>query len=775
MTAKDIEAAHLHEAARQFEFDPTGESTNQYLRETGVDWTHLPEVSRGETGYNKGSVFQSNDGTKLRVVYTGTDTAKPSDIVADAQIASGRFRNSRHAQDALDMYDRAQEFAGRASPGSDVRPPIIDEINGFSLGGGSAQHVGAVKGKPTRIFNPGLGAEHVADQLSGNAPPSTDIVKTQGDPVSLLTGSLESAGKIHAGSGENPVRVRQIMPLERNKSPLEKHGGDNFHDQEAPRADSKGRSHYSKALDSAAELKDMRMLHEAIDAIEQGTSMLDWAAEHPNVTMERAQTLWDAARNRGAQQDIEVGGAVEMQDVPSMTRAPAPSFDSEGNEIFDDRVDTGAEETKTSALDDLLALPTQDEVRAARSDRAGRVYDGSFDISAAEETKTGEARAPRPFDRFDDGGRRPGLTRLEQEAENTQHLNNYHDDVAGETEDSPLLAQEESINQMNELYRMPGEKYAHEYQDSKTPIMSEGELAGFASQPKSQRNRMMAAKADEHSAHAKNFENEVSKTSFLDHPNVKEFGSNVLGGLALGYVGDKLTDKIMRQPTEKEWAGMSDEKRMAYIHKREALGGAVTGGLGGLVSAASGSAAMFAPEVAIGTTAAMLGGAVSRGVGRLGGGEVLQAESGGVVGGAYAGGLSHAAGKAIKAWKNRGATEEAGEAETEMTEMGEGVAEEGEALGELGEVGEGVAEGAEIATTAAETAEAAASAAEAAEALAAGAEVVGEAAVIAGATEEGAGIGAFFAPETAGASIVIGAAAGAIIGSIGLGIHKIFG
>jgi hypothetical protein len=113
--------------------------------------------------------------------------------------------------------------------------------------------------------------------MAGLAPPSTDIVKTQGDPVSLLTGSLESAGMIHAGGGENPVSVRQIMPLERNKTPIEKHGGDNFHDQTAPRADPKGRSHYSKALDSAAELKDMRMLHDAIDAIEEGTSMLDWA------------------------------------------------------------------------------------------------------------------------------------------------------------------------------------------------------------------------------------------------------------------------------------------------------------------------------------------------------------------------------------------------------------------------------------------------------------------------------------------------------------------
>jgi len=778
MTPADVEAAHLHEAARQFEFDPSGESTNQYLRESGVDWTHLPEVSRGETGYNKGSVFQSNDGTKLRVVYTGTDTAKPSDIVADAQIASGNFRNSTHAQDAVDMYERAQAFADRAAarPGSDIRPPIIDEINGFSLGGGTAQHVGAVKGKPTRIFNPGLGPEHVADQMSGNAPPSTDIVKTQGDPVSLLTGSLESAGMIHAGGGENPVSVRQIMPLERNKTPIEKHGGDNFHDQTAARADPKGRSHYSKALDSAAELKDMRMLHDAIDAIEEGTSMLDWAAEHPNVTMERARTLWETARNRGTQQDVSVGGAVEMQDMPSMTRAPAASIDEDGNVIYDDRVVVpGAEETKTAdrpgrtALDELLARPTQDEVREMRRARRGR-YE-SVDAGVLDEAL------------FDD------LTPLEQEANNTQHLNNYHDDVAGETEDSPLLAQEESVNQMNEQYRMPGEKYAHEYQESKTPIMSQGELDGFAAQPKGERNRMMAAKADEHAGHAKNFESEVSKTSMLDHPAVKEFGANVLSGLALGFVGDEITDQIMKQPTEKEWAAMSDEKKLAYIHKREALGGAVTGGLGGGLGLATGAgAAMFLPEVAIGTTAAMLGGAVSREIGELGGGEFLQSEGGGVISGAYAGGASHAAGKAIKAFKNRGqqATEGAEGEGTEVTEMGEGLAEESEALAEGTEA---LAEGTEVATTAAEAtaaasetaaaAETAATAAEtaatAAEALATGAEVATDAAILAGGVEEGSAIGAFFAPETAGASIAIGAAAGAVISGIGLGLHKLFG
>jgi len=775
MTAQDIEAAQLHEAARQFEFDPSGESTNQYLRETGLEWTHLPEVSRGETGYNKGSVFQSNDGSKLRLVYTGTDTAKPTDIVADAQIASGNFRNSTHAQDAVDMYDRAQEFANRAAarPGSDVRPPIIDEINGFSLGGGAAQHVGAVKGKPTRIFNPGLGPEHIADQMSGNAPPSTDIVKTQGDPVSLLTGSLESAGSIHAGGGENPVKVRQVMPLERNKTPLEKHGGDNFHDQTAPRADPKGRSHYSKALDSAAELKDMRMLHDAIDAIEEGTSMLDWAAEHPNVTMERAQTLWNKARNRGSQQDLSLGGAVEMQ-PPSMTRAPAGSIDDEGNVIYDDRVVVPeAEETKTSSsmLDELLARPTQDEVREMR--RAGRRYGESFDKGVLDENL------------FDD------LTPVEQEANNTQHLNNYHDDVAGETEDSPLVAQEESINHMDELYRMPGEKYAHEYQDSKTPIMSPGELEGFAAQPKAQRNRMMAAKAEEHSQHAKNFESEVNKTSAFDHPVVKEFGANVLAGLGLGYVGDAITDSIMEVPTEKQWAAMSDEKKMAYIHKREALGGAVTGGLGGLLGIGMGSgAAMFAPEVAIGTTAAMLGGATSRWIGSMGGGELAQAEGAGVVGGAYAGGLSHAAGKVIKAIKNRGAeTAEGAEEGVEGAEEAGELGEEGEALAEgaeLAEEGEALAEGAEVATTVAEGAESAAAAAEtaataaetaatAAEVLGTGAEVASEAAIIAGAAEEGAGIGALLGPETFGGSVVIGAAAGAIIGGIGLGIHKLFG
>jgi hypothetical protein len=305
---------------------------------------------------------------------------------------------------------------------------------------------------------------------------------------------------IHAGGGENPVSVRQIMPLERNKTPIEKHGGDNFHDQTAPRADPKGRSHYSKALDSAAELKDMRMLHDAIDAIEEGTSMLDWAAEHPNVTMERARTLWETARNRGTQQDVSVGGAVEMQDMPSMTRAPAASIDEDGNVIYDDRVVVpGAEETKTAdrpgrtALDELLASPTQDEVRAMRRARRGR-YE-SVDAGVLDEGL------------FDD------LTPVEQEANNTQHLNNYHDDVAGETEDSPLLAQEESVNQMSEQFRMPGEKYAHEYQESKTPIMSQGELDAFAAQPKGERNRMMTAKADEHAGHAKNFESEVSKTS----------------------------------------------------------------------------------------------------------------------------------------------------------------------------------------------------------------------------------------------------------------------
>ncbi len=774
MTPADIEAAQLHEAARRFEFDPSGESTNQYLRESGLEWTHLPEVSRGENGYNKGSVFQSNDGTRLRPVYTGTDTAKPSDIVADAQIASGSFKNSTHAQDALDMYERAQAFADRsaARPGSDVRPPIIDEINGFSLGGGTAQHVGTVKGKPTRIFNPGLGPEHVADQMSGNAPPSTDIVKTQGDPVSLLTGSLESAGSIHAGGGENPVSVRQIMPLERNKSPIEKHGGDNFHDQTAPRADPKGRSHYSKALDSAAELKDMRMLHEAIDAIEEGTSMLDWAAEHPNVTMERARTLWETARNRGSQQDISLGGAVEMQ--PSMTRAPAGSIDEDGNVIYDDRVVVPeAEETKAadrpgrSYLDELLARPTQDEVMQMR--RSGRRYGESFDAGVLDE------------DLFDD------LTPVEQEANNTQHLNNYHDDVAGESENSPLLAQEESVNQMNEQYRMPGEKYAHEYQESKTPIMSQAELDDFATRPKAERNRALAAKADEHAGHAKNFESEVAKTSMLDHPNVKEFGSNVLAGLGLGFVGDEITDQIMEEPTEKQWAKMSDEQRLAYMHKREALGGAVTGGLGGLLGLATGGgAAMFAPEVAIGTTAAMIGGGISRKIGEWGGGEFLQTEGAGVGSGAYAGGMSHAAGKAIKAFKSRGADATEG-AEGEGMELGgEGAVEETEGLLEAGE---SLAEGTEVATTAVEStaaatetaaaAETAATAAEtaatAAEVLATGTEVATDAAILAGATEEGAGIGAFFAPETAGASIAIGAAAGAVIGGIGLGLHKLFG
>lgn len=267
MSAEDQEGAHLIEAARQNEI---GGDADTYLAENAPDWT----MDRG-LSYDKGAVFVKNGRAKL--AYTGTDVLKPADLDADSSILDGTFRSSS-GPDHPELV-RATKLATEAR----IKYPV-DEILGYSLGGAKAQSVGAYNGLPTRLYNPGLGPGHVADQGTNFRPPSTRIVKTKGDPVSILTGQLEKQGA---------VTVNEIPPLTKHTTALARHGSDNFYDEESPRLRA-----------PASELNEARLLDKAILARQTGASYDMWATHAKDIPQARREAIW-AASGRSPEAEFE--------------------------------------------------------------------------------------------------------------------------------------------------------------------------------------------------------------------------------------------------------------------------------------------------------------------------------------------------------------------------------------------------------------------------------------------------------------------------------------
>tara|TARA_R110000803_G_scaffold52918_1_gene108755 strand:- start:167 stop:2092 length:1926 start_codon:yes stop_codon:yes gene_type:complete len=481
MTPEDIEGAHLIEAARTFEKTNDTKLAQRYLDENNLNYLH-----REDGSYEKGSIFQEKNTKKVKLAYTGTDVTNVNDLVADTSIATGNFKQSDHVKRALEMYKKGIETGQ------------VNEILGFSLGGATAHEVAGQKNLPARIYNPALGVEAISDHALGKAPNKTTIVKTAGDPISVATGLVEGANGLNEITGRpamgQSLEVRQIAALQKNVgNALARHGGDNFHDQTSPRADGGVESTYHDVVETAGKLKEYRMLHQAMDAMEKGVTQIEWKAKHPNVSDERARKIWESASKYSEKELKQKGGNFEMQDLSN----------SDGFE------------TKSARGEDSYRNIGRDFYEDTFMNRMGNVIQGSNELESKSSVPDEQMRRSDPDpDEFEDIS----------------------------------LDEEESLIKAHEQYADPDKIGVHDMKNTPDTITSENERADFANKPEEGRLSDLGKAVNEHQSAIDTFSNEAAN----DHAsaknysnNLNEFGGNVAEGTAVGVLAGSVTGALL--------------------------------------------------------------------------------------------------------------------------------------------------------------------------------------------------------------------------------------
>ena len=615
----------------------------------------------------------------------------------------------------------------------------VEEAVGFSLGGGLTEHVGAKYQVPARVYNAGLGPEAIGRAMSKTGPPSLDIIRVKGDRVSIASKLIKIA---------NPnVKIREIAPLKTNdtdnpiKRSLLRHMGDNFHVQDQPRAEFSEESKYSKVAHSAHRLREIQMVDEAVTGLKQRVPMnkRTFLKNNSSINQERVEKIWDIARNTVPFENESEGYSTQLRVPPRgrrlrIQRTP-PSKTQETAEEKNANEDI---ELEIANYADRLAAGS-----SANEQQEFSMPKGPNQESFMNRMKThmkifriNQLRNRKPTNRanssiIDEYGEADGLLSKNAFSNNEIEMSSFKNDWAvgmgaPRVKSGPIADDHFALaRRLGEEYANPGEKYAEAYANQKELLTSPDELNKIAKTPDESRSSYVNKAREDYNTHEKNFANEVDSTS-----PAGEFGMNILSGLGLGEATNWAVKKI--DPHGGRFG-------------QESLGATIASGLGTGISALAGApAAMLAPEAGIGIVAGVagseIGNATTKGLESIlpkgvpkGVSEGIGQTVGGTSGGGFGGGALIGAGKLL----NKGA----GESSSLLEGGGEATAE---AAADVG------------ADAALETAGTLAAAATA------------DAGV-------GAGVGSFFAPETFGGSVALGAFAGTLIGGISFGLHKLFG
>lgn len=169
------------------------DKAQEHLEGTGY------EIDEELTNTEEGGLVVVKDG-KAEVAYRGTDIENPKDLVKDGKILLGED----HIQPARDQLDLVEAKHGP-----------VEEVSGFSLGGGTAIELASEKNITSHSFNPAVGKRAISTGSTGRH----FINRTTEDPVSL-GGRL---GKLRHG-----WTVRSLLPHIDSVNPIEAHRLTNF-------------------------------------------------------------------------------------------------------------------------------------------------------------------------------------------------------------------------------------------------------------------------------------------------------------------------------------------------------------------------------------------------------------------------------------------------------------------------------------------------------------------------------------------------------------------
>ena len=197
-----IELAKFNRAASIYS-DEGLESAQQYLEQQGIEGRINDRLS-GDAGI----VFERPNGD-VNVAYRGTRPTNINDLKTDVDIIMGskNMKDLQHVKTSETMLKGAIDEYGLGA----IRN---QGISGYSLGGGTAIHLGSEYNIPTTTFNPLLGKSAVMD-LSR-------------DPIHTMYRTTTDFASIGAGINPKGFNINTIQPFEDSLNPIVSHSLDNF-------------------------------------------------------------------------------------------------------------------------------------------------------------------------------------------------------------------------------------------------------------------------------------------------------------------------------------------------------------------------------------------------------------------------------------------------------------------------------------------------------------------------------------------------------------------
>jgi hypothetical protein len=361
LTNAEVEKAHLLKASKIYDQTQNMDAVKEYLRSKGMSDYEIDE----DLSTRDALVTKSPEGT-VEVSWRGTNKASLADWRANAATLAGSQTDNKKFKDGKDLYEAVKNKY--------TESPI--EVNGFSLGGAVALHVGNFYDAPATVFNP-----HVSVQPSTLDPKAaTKIIRTTTDPVSLGL-ALTKQG--------NKVEVKTVNPTEHSFSPFKSHLLDNFTDTDSTRpAENAASIHVKNILDSGAKAAQGVLLDASEENMDAGKTFTEHLVKFNGGSGGARDTVLDADGNHVLSKglNVESGMVRAWKDVGgSFTEGEVDSLLDNKEGIPVDKDQPATEERHQKLLDKIAEVhdtPTdvgmsvqdrKDYVNSSKEDRADYV------------------------------------------------------------------------------------------------------------------------------------------------------------------------------------------------------------------------------------------------------------------------------------------------------------------------------------------------------------------------------------------------------------------
>jgi len=626
LTPQERIRAKLTEASKKgYMFDDNFETAQQYLKSQEDTGGYV--IDRNLS--NKEGIVVRTPTNETEIHYRSsqfTGTPSKTDLATNFRIATGFESEDPQFIQAKQQYQNAVNEYGS-----------VEHFGGASKGGGKAIYMGQKYDVPSTTFNPVIGTK-TARGITNTTQEHT-IIRTTGDPTSL--GLAVSSNANH----EN-WNVKSLRPLKKNvglnpiKNAFDAHKHDNFTENRNPNNVSMDNTTIENTFLKVAENSHKTQQYSTLDTmktqyIEKGKTYSDYIFDLQKGSKTNFSGDNDIGLTNGKPL-IKGDRHIQGGDGPTgFWEAMGGTFTDEEKSLLSKKPTI-----KAKSLDEQMELQMKEETKQSMKKKLG----AKQKTTAMKQKQDIEGKL----------GASPPTEIETIEPELNKFINRQDLDIKPTPEEVRIReTQEDEFAKIEGDKKKPTTEPAAEpttesdFVDIRTPNfqkLTKEEIANFANTDRQGRVKIM----NDHNIDSVNDIHDLGQAmtptenaGFREHFGEAINPVSMGAGMLVGFGTDAALDYL--DPAD-DPDGKPRKQAITGV-KREALSGAITGGLmyGG-TTALGGTTVGFAPEIAAGAAGyvagAETGKLVASGVKKLGGNEDEQAAAADTVGGFVGGGVA---------------------------------------------------------------------------------------------------------------------------------------